>query len=78
MGDQFAKYAWPGGYPQFAAMWDGGPLCMDCVSKERAQFHHEDKNWRIEGIAINWESPTLYCTHCEKRIESAYAEEEGF
>jgi hypothetical protein len=24
---------------------------------------------------VNWEDPDLFCVHCQKRIESAYAED---
>ena len=73
-------FAWPGGYPIFYVTSDGASLCPSCVTKERAQImrstHERSRDgWAITGRDINWEDPELFCEHCDKRIESAYAEE---
>jgi hypothetical protein len=75
-------HAWPGGYPVFAVMSDGEALCPDCVTQERAQLfrstHQASRDgWAVAGFDINWEDASLYCSHCNKRIESAYAEDEA-
>lgn len=66
-------YAWPGGYPLFYLAKDNGVLCPTCAN----QFHPERDNEQLEAIAcdVNWEDPSLFCEHCNKRIESAYAED---
>jgi hypothetical protein len=74
------KYAWPGGYPLFLVTSDGAALCCDCARKEykqiaRAIRHSLHDGWEVTGEAINWEDPDLFCDHCSKRIESAYAED---
>lgn len=76
---QCTAYAWPGGYPMYAITSDGAALCPLCVTKERAQIFrstHEQwpDGWAITAFDINYEDASLYCDHCSKRIESAYAE----
>ena len=73
------KYAWPGGYPLFLITEDNAVLCCDCGKKEFRNIadavHRNDNNgWKVIAADINWEDPDLYCDHCSKRIESAYAE----
>ena len=75
-----SKYAWPGGYPLFLITSDGAALCCDCAKQEYKQIaysirHNLRDGWRVEAADVNWEDPDLYCDHCSKRIESAYAEE---
>ena len=71
-------YAWPGGYPMFAIMTDGGALCFDCLRSEWREIVDAHKRsdttggWMVEGLDINWESADLTCDHCSKEIESAY------
>ena len=78
------KYAWPGGYPVFylccagfreesgelnLSRYDRGEFvcCADCLADPRN-----------EAIAvatdINYEDTQLFCEVCNKRIESAYAD----
>jgi len=73
------KYAWPGGYPMFLVMSDGGTLCIDCSKSEykyiaQSNRYNQNDGWKPEGIDINWEDTTLYCDHCNTLIESAYGE----
>lgn len=75
-------YAWPGGDPLFFLTRDGGALCFDCVRKEWRNIvddHLRDMScgWRVEACDVNWEDPGLFCDHCGKRVESAYAEHEN-
>lgn len=77
-------YAWPGGYPLFFVMADGGTLCPGCAFShrgfmaaglsDRRKFGMAPDTWTPAAIDINYEDPELYCDHCELRIESAYAE----
>ncbi len=74
------EYAWPGGYPMYLVTSDGAALCPKCCKAEYRQIvysikHNLQDGWKVEGYDINWEDPNLYCDHCSKRIESAYAEE---
>ena len=71
------KYAWPGGYPLFLVMSDGGALCVDCGKKEFRQIaysprHNLKDGWGVAAPDVNWEDTALYCDHCSKQIESAY------
>lgn len=74
------KYAWPGGYPLYLISHDCATVCVECGKKEytqiawAARYDHHD-SWHMAGAEINWEDPDLYCDHCDKLIESAYAEE---
>lgn len=76
------EYAWPGGYPLYLVTSDGAALCVTCGRTEYKQIayairHRLHDGWRVEAADINWEDPSLYCDHCSKRIESAYAEDEA-
>lgn len=85
--EDFASYfenfpggnAWPGGYPTYLVMQDGGILCHACAVAERGRIAEEtfDDAWMVLGYECNWEDPSLYCDHCSKRVESAYAEDEA-
>ena len=76
-----SPYAWPGGYPMYAATSDGACLCHKCCKAESSQIGKPSGDWhdqwRIVGLDVNWEDPALYCDHCGNRIESAYAEDEA-
>ena len=75
-GNKVTRFAWPGGYPVFYAVADGGVLCPDCVNENLNQCcDPEDRGWFVTGHDFNWEDPHLQCDHCGRRIESAYAEE---
>lgn len=72
--------AWPGGYPVFYIADDGEALCPSCVHDNFDQCDDDDfptSGWFVVGEDINWEDASLYCVHCNKRIESAYAEDEA-
>jgi hypothetical protein len=69
-------YAWPGGYPIFYITGDGGALCPQCVEENLRLCASDEKQWKVIAHEANWEDPSLYCDHCGRRIESAYAEEE--
>ena len=74
------KYAWPGGYPLYLVMTDGGALCIDCA---KAEYHNIadstvkgiNDGWNAAAADINWEDSDLTCDHCNKPIESAYGDD---
>jgi hypothetical protein len=82
---KFLDYAWPGGYPVYHTCADGGTLCPACANDptnpvktgklHEAMGRSPDAAWTIVGSEINYEDPDLFCDHCNKRIESAYAED---
>ena len=69
-------YAWPGGYPMFLVMADGGCLCFDCAKTEKTLIRHaamtkSHNGWRPASFYVNWESE-IFCDNCNAQIESAY------
>lgn len=71
-------YAFPGGYPIYYVTTDNGVLCPKCAgSKECKEATADNSQWFLAGADCNYENPNLYCDHCNKRIESAYCEEEN-
>lgn len=75
-------FAWPGGYPRFLLMTDGGCLCPDCVKREfrliaQATVKGYRDGWQAAAADINWEDPNLFCDHCGRHIEPAYSDGEG-
>lgn len=73
------KYAWPGGYPLFLVMADGGCLCPKCVRSEWRQivrytlWSQPQSGWMAATPDINYEDSDLFCDHCGEQIESAYS-----
>src|SRR5215475_11750736 len=81
----FSKWAWPGGYPVYHLCADCEPMCADCandpanpieVAEGEERMHTGDEQWTLIASEVNWEDAHLYCSHCNQRIESAYAEPE--
>lgn len=76
-------YAWPGGYPKYFVMADGEAMSFEAVKsawKEVCRSHlRPNDRWSwdflVAGCEINWEDAELICCHTNKRIESAYAED---
>jgi hypothetical protein len=69
-------YTWPGCYPLFAIMADGGCICKKCATDNAklilsATRQNWDKSWKFETAEVNWES-VIYCDNCGDLIESAY------
>ena len=70
-------FAWPGGYPLYFIMSDGGALCFACGRKELryilpAIASRANDGWRAIACDINYEDQECYCDNCSKQIESAY------
>lgn len=66
---KLSSWAWPGGYPIYYLDNENNILCPDCANKE---------GYSTEPVAadVNWEDSELFCDDCNKRIESAYADED--
>jgi len=63
-------WAWPGSYPVYYLTEDNAVLCATCVNANK-----DNDAFTPTASDINWEDANLYCEHCSKRIESAYAED---
>lgn len=77
-----SAYAWPGGYPLYYIAKDGGTMCPTCVNKEiklivDETINDDGKQWQLVGREVNWEDANLTCDNCDKRIPSAYAEDDA-
>ena len=74
-------YAWPGGYPIYGVMQDGGCLCSNCVKENRRQIYLDSlepsghTGWELLASEINWEDMQLNCDNCYMEIECAYPDE---
>ena len=62
-------YAWPGGYPIYYVTEDGLTVCPTCANDETSDD--------VVAADVNYEDAALYCDDCNKRIESAYAEDDA-
>lgn len=77
---KFSRWAFPGGYPIFYLVQDGGVLCAsdECANgPEVREAEGEgppdaDPQWLVIAADIHWEGEPLVCDHCGKSIESAY------
>ena len=71
-------------YPTFHVMKDCGVLCNRCIMNEEnaailldaSRNKGSDAQWEYAATGINYEDTGLYCDHCDKRIASAYADDE--
>ena len=72
------SYAWPGGYPIYFILQDGEAICPACVSRNRKlineAFADHDPQWNVVSSCVNYEDDSLYCCHCNEKIESAYGD----
>ena len=71
---KFDAYAWPGGYPIYYLAADNGVLCPKCAN-QYTEGRDNDEQLKPVQADINWEDASLFCEHCNERIESAYAED---
>jgi len=59
---------------------DGDACCFECARKEyagivRAMRDGYDSSFRIVGADINYETPDLFCAHCNALIPAAYLDD---
>jgi hypothetical protein len=66
------SYAWPGGYPLYYVVVDGGALCPDCARMAEREGLGVDAAWAVVGADVNYEDDALYCDHCGRKIEPSY------
>jgi hypothetical protein len=77
---EYEAYSFPGGYPLYYVVEDGGELCPPCANENRAldpRNYHEDPQWHIVAAGTNWEDADLKCDNCYLLIECAYADSEA-
>lgn len=77
------NYSSIGGYPLFFIMSDSETMHPKCVRANYREvstaLRHNEKrdSWHVYGLDVNYEDSSMYCAHCNERIESAYAEDEA-
>jgi hypothetical protein len=64
---KLAPHAFPGMYPLFYIHEDSEVLCPKCANDFQEEIVDADANWEDLG---------LYCSNCDERIPSAYAEDD--
>ena len=71
-------YVWPGGYPLYGLMDDGGAICRFCAEEERESIAltNGHDGWCMVDTVINWEDHELTCDCCGRKIETAYERED--
>jgi hypothetical protein len=79
MREKLEAYAWPGGYPLFHLVADGGILCAgpQCANGPESRADDAAEDWRVIASDVHWEGEPLHCDHCGRSIESAYGVPEG-
>lgn len=76
-------YAWPGGYPCYFVMSDGGALSFaaakanirDILETFTVEGAIYQTGWRPVALEINWEDGALTCDHTGALIECAYGDD---
>lgn len=67
--------AWPGGYPTYCVMADGGVIDAQSARENYRLIRRETgKDWTLVGVDVHWEGPPLVCDHSGRLIDSAYGE----
>lgn len=67
------EFAWPGGYPIIYLDHDNSTLCSNCATNS-LNDPDEVESFRPCAFQIYWEGPSVFCTNCNKEIESAYGD----
>jgi hypothetical protein len=69
------------GYPLRYYTADGDSMCADCVNGLNGSLAPDPdsdcEQWTIVACEVYWEGPTLNCSHCYAKIESAYGDPEN-
>ncbi len=68
---ELPSFSWPGCYPIYYIDKGSNVTCPECANSADS----DDLSSSIVALDVNYENPCLYCDHCSKRIESAYAED---
>ena len=67
-------------YPISHTMKDGGTLCQECLSDHAKEVMEatdgNNPQWEWVQCDANFEDTDLYCDHCNKRIPSAYCDDD--
>lgn len=71
---ELMKYSDVGLYPLYYIDSTHDVTCPDCANKAERNLPVDDFNRPI-ACGVNYEDADLYCQVCNKRIESAYAED---
>ena len=74
-------YSSVGSYPIFFATGHD-VICHGCAGRERHHIRASirrhmarmpcDRDWLVQTVQVNWESPDMYCSVCSAPIEAAY------
>lgn len=75
------EFAWPGGYRKLFVMSDGELMHFNCVRENlrevltaQRESPYEHSGWRVEGVEVYWEGPSMFCCQCNEEIESEYGD----
>jgi hypothetical protein len=72
LADFITDYSGSGEYsPHKAYLTKHGWRCHGCVSREYPKLSAEimaDNEPTVRGMAVNWESPEVFCDLCDKHI----------
>lgn len=75
------NYAWPGGYPLYFVMSDGESLSIKSARENIKEIlialrdNDGRSGWKPAALEINCEDTSLYCSHSNEKIESAYGDD---
>ena len=77
LADYPGGLAWPGLYPVYFLMADGGALSFESAKAEavticRAIADQDSPEWLPVAVQANYEDNTLFCSHSNRLIPSAY------
>jgi len=69
-------FYFPGGYPLYFVMNDGGTVCPQCIRENYkivldSVKHEIADDWNAIAIKVNYEEEET-CSNCYKEIPSAY------
>jgi hypothetical protein len=79
LADQLVRepWVWPGGYPLYGLMDDGGAICRFCAEEEREwiALTNGHDGWCVVRLEVNWEGEDLCCDCCGRRVGVAHGRE---
>jgi len=75
-------FAWPGGYPMYFVLEDGGALSFEGARQNLRAILYDmthgvrgSGSWFVVGCEVNYEDGDLYCEATGEKILSAYGED---